>query len=69
MFEEDTTKVLPLFKSIEDEDTVPEDTEGMGWDDDSGTSGSGANQPATQYERLAPNDFHPHLNLLKASRV
>jgi len=68
MFEEDTLKILPIFNSIEDFDTVPEEDEDLVEDEEVELQGSDTNQSATPARKLSPYDFQPHLGLLRDSR-
>lgn len=68
MFEEDTQKILPIFNSLEDFDTVPEGEEDEGEDLADLPQGSDTNQSATPIRTLTPCDFQPHLGLLRDSR-
>lgn len=68
MFEEDTRKILPLFNSIEDYDTIPQDEEDMSEDQEVSTQGLDPSQSTTQVRRLTPCDFMPQLNILCESR-
>lgn len=66
MFEEDTSRILPLFNSEEDFDTLPQDPEM----DDPGETPQDydTNQSSTQSRLLTPYDYQPQLNLLRESR-